>query len=99
MATEKKKLVEALRDAIAYSSGDKSRGRITTVNVPKDVDVKAIRERLGYTQEEFAIRFGFSIGTLQHWEQGRRNPEGPARAYLKVIRYEAPAVERALAVG
>ena len=99
MGAEKKELVEGLRDAIAYSSGDETKGRMTTVNVPKDVDVKAIRERLGYSQEEFAIRFGFSIGTLRHWEQGQRNPEGPARAYLKVIRYEAPAVERALAVG
>ena len=99
MGAEKKELVEGLRDAIAYSGGDKTRGRVTTVNVPKDVDVKAIRERLGYSQEEFAIRFGFSIGTLRHWEQGRRNPEGPARAYLKVIRHEVHAVERALAVG
>lgn len=99
MAREKRDLEAGLRDAIAYSSGDKTKGRMTTVNVPKDIDVKVIRERLGYSQEEFAIRFGFSIGTLRHWEQGRRNPEGPARAYLKVIQHEVHAVERALAVG
>ena len=37
------------------------------------------------TQEEFAGRFGFSVNTLRHWEQGKRQPEGPTRAYLLVI--------------
>jgi len=37
------------------------------------------------TQEEFAGRFGFSVNTLRHWEQGKRQPEGPTRAYLLLI--------------
>jgi putative transcriptional regulator len=47
-------------------------------------------------QEEFAGRFGFSINTLRHWEQGRRVPEGPTRAYLLVIKRNPKAVQKAL---
>jgi len=57
---------------------------------------KAIRAKLGMTQEEFAGRFGFSVNTLRHWEQGRRVPEGPTRAYLLVIDRNPKAVQKAL---
>ena len=69
-----------------------------TVHIPEEIDVRAIRGRLGLTQQEFAIRFGFSVNTLRHWEQGRRVPEGPTRAYLLVIDREPQAVEKALRV-
>jgi putative transcriptional regulator len=45
------------------------------------------------TQEEFAGRFG---KTLRHWEQGKRQPEGPTRAYLLVIERAPKAVQKAL---
>jgi putative transcriptional regulator len=48
------------------------------------------------TQEEFARQFGFSVNTLRHWEQGRRVPEGPTRAYLLVIDRAPKAVQKAL---
>ena len=48
------------------------------------------------TQEEFAGRFGFSINTLRHWEQRRRVPEGPTRAYILVIDRNPKAVQKAL---
>jgi transcriptional regulator with XRE-family HTH domain len=60
------------------------------------VNVRAIRARLKLTQEEFAGRFGISIHTLRRWEQGSREPEGPARTYLRVIDQEPEAVQRAL---
>jgi putative transcriptional regulator len=60
------------------------------------VDVKAIRKRLGMTQERFASTFGFPITTLRDWEQGRARPDTSARAYLIVIAREPEAVERAL---
>ncbi len=84
-----------LEDAVAYAKGraDESRYR---VHVPKKIDVRAIRARLGMTQEEFARRFGFSVNTLRHWEQGKRQPEGPARAYLLVIDRAPKIVQRAL---
>ncbi|HYK18868.1 MAG TPA: helix-turn-helix domain-containing protein [Bryobacteraceae bacterium] len=47
--------------------------------------VKAIRRALHLTQEEFAGRYQIPIGTLRDWEQGRTEPDQPARAYLKVI--------------
>ena len=52
--------------------------------------------KLGMTQEKFAKEFGFSVNTLRHWEQGTRVPEGPARAYLKVIDHDPKAVTKAL---
>jgi putative transcriptional regulator len=58
--------------------------------------VRAVRERLKLTQGEFAKRFGLSERTIQEWEQGRAEPEGPARILLRVIDREPRAVERAL---
>jgi putative transcriptional regulator len=60
-------------------------------------DVRAIRERLGLSQEAFAERFQLSLRTLQDWEQKRRVPEGPARVLLRVIEREPEAAARALA--
>jgi putative transcriptional regulator len=57
---------------------------------------KTLRRALGLTQEEFAARFQIPIGTLRDWEQGRAEPDQPARAYLKVIAADAKAVQRAL---
>lgn len=59
---------------------------------------KTLRRALGLTQEEFATRFQIPIGTLRDWEQGRAEPDQPARAYLKVIAVDAKAVQRALEV-
>lgn len=67
------------------------------VHVPDRIDVRRIRQTLGLTQAEFAARFGFSISTLRKWEQDGRQPEGPARAYLRVIERNPRAVEEALA--
>ena len=58
---------------------------------------KTLRRALGLTQEEFAARFQIPLGTLRDWEQGRAEPDQPARAYLKVIAVDAQAVQRALA--
>ena len=55
------------------------------VHVPKVVDVKAIRGRLGLSQAVFASRFGFSAAAVRDWEQGRRRPEASARVLLTVI--------------
>jgi putative transcriptional regulator len=49
------------------------------------VNVKKLRERLGLTQEAFAATYRIPVGTLRDWEQGRKNPDAPARAYLLVI--------------
>jgi putative transcriptional regulator len=61
--------------------------------------VRTLRRALGLTQEEFAARYHIPIGTLRDWEQGRTEPDQPARAYLKVIASNPEAVSRALAGG
>ena len=49
------------------------------------VDVKAIREQLHLTQEQFALRYGFDLGTLRNWEIGKRKPPTAVASYLRVI--------------
>ena len=58
--------------------------------------VKTLRRVLGLTQEEFAARYHIPLGTLRDWEQGRTEPDQPARAYLKVIASNPEDVSRAL---
>jgi putative transcriptional regulator len=58
--------------------------------------VKSTRKGFGKSQPEFARMIGVSVATLRSWEQGRRVPEGPALALLRVAAKEPKAVERAL---
>jgi putative transcriptional regulator len=94
---KRQKVIAGLRDAIAFAKGDQSRARVTRYDVPQSIDVKKLREGLRMSQPEFALKFGFSLGTLRQWEQGRRSPEGPARVLLTVISHSPGAVEKALA--
>jgi putative transcriptional regulator len=96
MSTAGKSILAGLQDALAYAQGDTTRGQAHTVQVPATVDVKAIRKRLGLTQTAFAQRYGFEVSSIRNWEQGRRQPEGPARTLLVVIDREPEAVFRAL---
>ena len=57
---------------------------------------KTLRRALGLTQEEFSARFHIPVGTLRDWEQGRAEPDQPARAYLKAIAGNPDAVQQAL---
>lgn len=59
-------------------------------------DVRAIRQRLGLSQQQFAARFGFSVETIRNYEQGHRKPRGAARVLLQIIGNEPDAVTRAL---
>jgi putative transcriptional regulator len=59
-------------------------------------NIKAIRQRLGKSQAQFARMIGVSVSTLQKWEQGRRRPEGPACALLRVAAENPDAVSAAL---
>ena len=60
---------------------------------------KIIRRALGLSQEEFAARFHIPVGTLRDWEQGRKDPDAAARAYLVVIGKNPEAVAKALGAG
>ena len=83
-----------LRQAVRHSRG-KHVGRLK-LHVPPQVDVKAVRERTGLTQEEFAATFAISLGALRHWERGDRKPRGTALVLLNVIAREPKAVLRAV---
>ena len=61
--------------------------------------VRTLRRALGLTQEEFALRYRIPLGTLRDWEQGRTQPDQPARAYLAVIARDPEHVRRALERG
>ena len=87
-------LLASVREAGRIRRGEAKPSRVSEF---APVDVKAIRQRLGKSQAEFARMIGVSVATLQNWEQGRRRPEGPARALLKVAAVNPEAVAAALA--
>lgn len=67
-----------------------------TARLPRIPRAKTIRRALGLTQEEFATRYQIPLGTLRDWEQGRAEPDQPARAYLTAIAGNPGAVQQAL---
>ena len=88
-----KKLVKSVKQMGSIMQGDKIAHRRTVLST---VDVKGLREKIGLTQNEFSRMIGVSIKTLQNWEQGRREPEGPAKALLRVVEKAPQAVMSAL---
>lgn len=95
MSTVADSIRRGLEQALAFAEG-KADPNAFRVHVPQKIDVKSIRTQLGMTQEVFAGLFGFNINTLRHWEQGTRQPDGPARAYLLVIQRAPQMVQDAL---
>jgi putative transcriptional regulator len=93
MKTQFEQMMDGLNDVEAFLSGEQKGFK---AHVPQDVDVKAIRNRLGMTQARFSDTFGFSLDAIKHWEGGRRTPEAPARTLLTVIDKNPAAVLTAL---
>lgn len=87
------KLVRSVKQAGRIKRGKMKASRTFRF---RPADVKAIRQSLGKSQSEFAMMIGVSVSTLQNWEQGRRQPDGPARALLKVAAENPKAVAKAL---
>lgn len=88
------RLVASVKQAGSIRRGRLKPGRVTELQAE---DVRAIRNKLAKSQEEFALMIGVSVATLQNWEQGRRRPEGPARALLRVAAKNPQAIVEALA--
>ncbi len=86
-------LVASVKQAGAIKRGELKPGRMTQMD-PEDI--RMIRRRLNKSQSEFALMIGVSVSTLQNWEQGRRRPEGPARALLKIASENPETVARSL---
>jgi putative transcriptional regulator len=76
-------------DARPLSPGERAKVK----RVPR---IKTLRRVLGLTQEEFSARYRIPLGTLRDWEQGRSEPDQPARTYLAVIAHDPEGVRRAL---
>jgi putative transcriptional regulator len=88
-----KKILDGLEEALRFTRGEDTGARVWQVPL---LDVVEVRGKTGLSQEEFARRFRINLGTLRNWEQGVRQPEGPARVLLMVIDKEPEAVERAI---
>lgn len=93
MKTQFEQMMNGLNDVEAFLAGEQEGFK---AHVPREVDVKAIRNRLGMTQARFSNTFGFSLDAIKHWEGGRRIPEAPARTLLTVIDRNPAAVLTAL---
>ncbi len=88
-----KELLTSIDQARKIHKGKLKPTRIFKFN---PVMIKKIREELHVTQSEFAYMIGVSVDTLQNWEQGRRKPDGPALALLKVAAANPKVVMDAL---
>jgi len=92
--------IDKMIESDADTAPDMARGRDwRRVLTPRVPDVQAIRRKLRMSQSEFATRFGFSVRTVQEWEQGRALPDRPARILLRVIEKSSKTIERAIAAG
>lgn len=87
------KLCESIKQAGEIKKGKQKPSRTF---VYEDPDPQKIRKKLGLSQSRFAAIIGVSVRTLQNWEQGRRHPDGPAKALLRVVEREPEAVLHAL---
>lgn len=86
----------ALADPDAQPIPRGSEDELARLGLHHLVNVKKLRERMGLTQEAFAARYRIPVGTLRDWEQRRKNPDAPARAYLTVIARNPEAVAQLL---
>jgi putative transcriptional regulator len=89
------RIMAGLDDALAHAEGREVPGARVHV-IPASVDVKGLRARLGLTQEAFATKYGFTLGRLRDWEQGRTAPLASDRVLLTVLNKAPEAVDRAL---
>lgn len=91
--------IDAMITSDADTAPDMSGRDWRKVLNPRIPEVRMIRRKLRLSQSEFARRFGFSVRTVQEWEQGRAIPDRPARILLRVIERSPKTVERAVAAG
>jgi putative transcriptional regulator len=87
-------LVESMKQMNEIVQGKRVPSRRFEVNA---ISVKKLRSKLGLSQPEFAALLHVDVGTLRNWEQGRREPTGPAKALLTAISRDPEHVLKALA--
>lgn len=89
----------ALDDEAVIASELEDSGFSVAAVTSEMIDLKSIRERMGLSQEQFAIRYGLDVDAVQNWESGRRRPDKAARSYLRVIASLPDAAGEALEVA
>jgi putative transcriptional regulator len=87
---------DARRDAAAGDPDAQPLSDDNLKHMKRTPQARVIRRAMGMSQEEFATRFHIPLGTLRDWEQGRKDPDAAARAYLIVIGRNPSAVTEAL---
>jgi putative transcriptional regulator len=87
-------LIQSLTEAAEHAEGKPGNMRVQAVEVP---DVRAIRHHLHMSQHQFSTAFRIPLATLKNWEQGRRQPDAPAAAYLQAIAKRPNEIKEALA--
>jgi len=90
-----RELIASMQEAAAIVRGETDAARVHLP--PGEVDVRAIRERLGLTRPAFAQRFGLAVAAVRDWEQGLRRPDPAARVLLLVIARSPETVAEAVA--
>ena len=86
-------LLASVQEMDKIVQGKKVAARVTEFPEP---EVKVIREKVGLSQNRFAMLIGVSRRTLENWEQGRRHPTGPAKALLRILDADPKHAVRAL---
>ncbi len=86
-------LIKSIKEARDISDGKKKPSRHFTVT---PIDIKTLRKELKFSQTQFADIIGIPVATLRNWEQGRTNPEGPARVLITALKNNPQGVIKAI---
>ena len=86
-------LLQSIKEARSIADGRKKPFRHFKVS---PIDIKALREKLKFSQAQFADIAGIPVATLRNWEQGRTTPEGPARVLMTAIKNNPRDVIKAI---
>jgi putative transcriptional regulator len=88
--------LDGLKELSSHIAGKPTKGVVTTVRIPADIDVRALRTRIGLSQEAFARTYAIPLNTLRKWEQRTRKPDQASRVYLTTISRDPKAIKRLL---
>jgi putative transcriptional regulator len=88
-----KELIQSMTEAVEQAEGKAGAVRVQVVEVP---DVRAIRRHLRMSQNQFSTAYRIPLATLKNWEQGRRQPDAPALAFLQAIALRPNEIKDAL---
>lgn len=88
-------LAESMQQMGEITRGERAPSREFHIDA---IRVKEVRAVTGLSQAKFARVIDVQVGTLRNWEQGRRQPTGPAKALLRAIKNDPEHVLEALSV-